>query len=128
MNPDPANAAETPSWALDLIEEVRRLRGEVERLTKALDLTNGRRDPEWVSTPEAASQVGADRSTLDRLAPWAVQVIPEAVVKVGKGQQRKTYRWDRHRITEAIQAAQDAESEATPQVSPGTTRKGLRKR
>ncbi len=125
--PSTSPTAAPPSWALELLQEVRELRGEVRELRQALQ-AKAQKDPEWVSTGEAASQVGVDRSTLDRLAPWAVQVIPEAVVQVGKGQRRKTYRWDRHRLPEAIQAARDAASEAAPQVTKGTTRRGLRRK
>lgn len=49
--------------------------------------------PETSSTSEAAERLGVDRSVLDSRADEATRSVPEAVIRVGAGTKRATYRW-----------------------------------
>lgn len=70
--------------------------------------------PVWLSTAEAAATLGVDRGTLDRLAAAACTALPGAVLRVGEGRSRKTYRWDRAQLGAAVAAAQAAYVEPAP--------------
>lgn len=50
---------------------------------------------EWVSTAEAASILGIDRGTLDRMRDRAPRNLPGAPVAVGEGRERRSWRWRR---------------------------------
>jgi hypothetical protein len=75
-------------------------------------------EPTWLSTSEAARALGVDRGHLDRRAEAASQAMPAAVVRIGEGKARQTYRWRSDSLGEAMAVKVEAKPEAPKRRKP----------
>lgn len=85
------------------------------------DLITEIREPVWLTTVEAARALQVDRGVLDSIAARATYRRPDAVVQVGQGTSRRTYRWRADLLGEAVNAGQiiegaDIESSPSPKM------------
>ncbi|TNE88692.1 MAG: hypothetical protein EP330_13775 [Deltaproteobacteria bacterium] len=63
----------------------------------------------WLSTAEAAVVLGCGRGALDAVAAASHAARPDAVIQVGQGTSRRTYRWRQDLLPEALAAGQSFE-------------------